>query len=120
MLGLLADRLRAAFEPGETVRVLIVVAFLKEMDVGDYAKVLSVVAVAVGLVIVRVLARRRIDKMEASRACLSCESADVVEQAGIRTCMACGYQGRADGGGKIDHQVIDEIYEKPRPRLFDE
>jgi hypothetical protein len=112
--------LRSAGDAGETASVGLVGAFLKEMDAGDYAKVLSVVAVAVGLVIVRVLARRRIDKMEATRACLSCESTDVVEQAGMRTCMACGYQGRADGGGKIDHQVIDEMYEKPRPRLFDE
>jgi hypothetical protein len=45
------------------MRVALVAAFWTAMDAGDYAKLLGVVAVAVVWGVVRVLARRGLDKM---------------------------------------------------------
>jgi hypothetical protein len=83
------------------------------VSAGTVVKGLVLLGVAAGLAIMKWRARARLDALEQSGGCVSCSSTNVVMQGGIRFCQDCGYQGRADGGGKIGAE-LDHIYsQKP-------
>ena len=49
---------------------------------------------------------------DASGACIACGSPLVERSDDIARCKSCGYEGRADGGGKLDPEDIAEIFKK--------
>jgi hypothetical protein len=80
------------------------------VSTGFIVKAAAILTVAGAFFVMRVLAKRRLANLERTGGCVSCGSHNLVVQDHVRTCMDCGYQGRADGGGKLDPSAIDSIY----------
>jgi len=51
---------------------------------------------------------------EARGGCLACGATDTETRADTRTCRACGYVGRADGGGQLGPSELDAVYKIDR------
>lgn len=74
-------------------------------------KIAVALVVGGGLVLVKVLAKQRAAKLEASGGCVACGSSKAIVRGVARTCMDCGYEGAADGGGKLHANDIDNMYD---------
>jgi hypothetical protein len=55
---------------------------------------------------------RRLREQELSNGCVACGSSQVTVTADTRTCGACGYEGRRDGGGGVDPSELAGLHGK--------
>lgn len=56
------------------------------------------------------LAWRRAARLEGHGGCVACGSKQLQRDGDINHCGACGYSGRADGGGKLSAKEIGSLY----------
>ena len=56
-------------------------------------------------------AKERLDALERAGGCVSCGSQRVVIEGESISCEECGYEGRADRGGRVTLHAIQSVYD---------
>ena len=79
-------------------------------------KLVVVAITAFAAVVWRWQAQRRAEQAERVGGCLACGSQRVVVNQTERSCLECGFTGRADGGGQLSAQEIDAMYDHSQDR----
>jgi ribosomal protein L37AE/L43A len=73
--------------------------------------IVAVILTAVGL-IRKAVAVSRLRRMNAAEpACVACGSSDVERREGVAKCRRCGYEGRADGGGRLSSRDLGDMFD---------
>ena len=60
------------------------------------------------------LAWRRAARLEGHGGCVACGSKQLQRDEDTHHCDACGYSGRADGGGKLSAKEVGSLYAPTR------
>lgn len=79
-------------------------------------KLVVLAIAAIAALVLRWHAQRRAEQAERAGGCVACGSQRVVVNQTERSCLECGFTGRADGGGKLSAEEIQAMYDHGEDR----